>query len=373
MSQILKPSSSSSSRHENLLSAIAVPHAGLEQLPFFEALSKQQLSLQSYVSGILYAVQGSGRGADGERTMVDVARVVHEIESIAKSTFPKNITFERTIADNLCEIPADATQLHQVLLNLCVNARDAMPDGGRLRIVVENLTINKRCATMFAEAHPGRYIVIEVSDEGCGMDAATKERVFEPFFTTKTFGEGTGLGLPTVMGIVRGHGGFINVYSELGVGTRFNIYLPVEIKKLAAVQEIFDDSDPVLPHGNGERILVVDDEAAIRTLSKLTLEAYGYEVITAENGVEAKRIFAERKDEISLLISDITMPEMDGIALIGEVKKNAPDLPVIGISGLRANGNKIRAQEIGVTGFLPKPFTAEALLRAVHAVLHQLA
>ncbi|MCC5789089.1 MAG: PAS domain S-box protein [Opitutales bacterium] len=313
------------------------------------------------------------RGADGgERITLDITQLIKDIEAIVKNTFPKSIRFEKEIPKNLWKIPADPTQLSQVLLNLCVNARDAMPEGGCLRIAVENLTITKRYATMFSETRPGRYLVIEVSDEGCGMDEATKDRVFEPFFTTKKFGEGTGLGLSTVMGIVRGHGGFVNVYSEPGTGARFNVYLPAHTNKDSSMKKALDDSEEALPNGNGECILIADDEVSIRSMSKLTLEAYGYKVIVAENGTEATNVFEAHRNEIDLLLSDIMMPEMDGVTLIRTVKKIAPNFPVIAMSGLRANGNKIHAEESGVTDFLSKPFTADTLLRLIHKVLdHQ--
>ena len=309
------------------------------------------------------------RGADGERVILEVGHFVHEIESIVKSTFPKNITFESEIPDHLWKIPADPTQIHQVLINLCVNARDAMPNGGLLRITAENLTVDRQYASMFTEVRPGRYIVVDICDDGCGMDAAIRERVFEPFFTTKEFGDGTGLGLSTVMGIVRGHDGFINVYSEPGKGSRFRICLPSEENQSPVNEEKTGMAERTIPHGNGECILVVDDEAPIRTMSKLALEAYGYKVITAEDGAEGTGIFAIHQNEIDLLLTDIMMPIMDGPALITAVKRINPELPVIITSGLKTNENVAPVDETRVTRFLPKPYTAETLLNAVHEAL----
>lgn len=310
------------------------------------------------------------RGADGARVMLDINCLIDEVATFVQKTFPKNITFEKEIAADLWEISGDPTQINQVLLNLCVNARDAMPEGGHLRIAAENLSVDRQYAAMFAKAQPGRYVIIEVSDEGCGMDAATRERVFEPFFTTKELGEGTGLGLSTVMGIVRGHGGFINVYSEPGAGTRFTVYLPVGKDEDIFAARTVDEFDVRIPRGHGEGILVVDDEASIRSMSQLTLETYGYKVMTAENGAQATERYRAHRDSIDLLVTDIMMPEMDGIALIRNIRAIDPSLPVLATSGLKANGNKIKTIESGVADFLTKPFTAGTLLRAVHGILH---
>ncbi|TVR48417.1 MAG: PAS domain S-box protein [Puniceicoccaceae bacterium] len=357
----------------NMLAPIIMGASLMRQLEEGKKLHPIIDSIQSSAErgrDLVKQVLAFARGADGARITLNVAHLVDEIESIVKSTFPKNISFEREIPHDLWKIPGDPTQLNQVLLNLCVNARDAMPEGGRLHIAAENLTVDQQHASMFTDVRPGRYIVIEVSDEGCGMDGATKERIFEPFFTTKDFGEGTGLGLSTVMGIVRGHGGFINVYSEPGAGSRFSLYLPAEESTAPSTRDKAGEPDAVLPRGNGECILVVDDEAPIRSMSKLTLEACGYQVLTAEDGTEATGILASRRDEIDLLLTDIMMPVMDGVALIRAVKRIDPDLPVIAASGLKANAGKARAAESGVAHFLPKPFTAETLLHTVHEALH---
>lgn len=308
------------------------------------------------------------RGADGARILVKVDQLVQEIGSIIANTFPKNIVFESELPSDLWPLTGDPTQLNQVLLNLCVNARDAMPEGGRLRIRAGNMRIDRQFAAMFAEAKPGPYVVIDVEDEGCGMDPEMIDRIFDPFFTTKAFGEGTGLGLSTALGIIRGHGGFVNVYSEVGKGSRFKLYL-------SAVPggETDQGGEPEveeIPRGNGKCVLVVDDEASVREMTRQTLETFGYTVITAEDGAEATGIFATRRGEIDLVLTDIMMPVMDGIALIRALHRIAPELPIIAASGLKTNGNLTQAKDSGVKHFLPKPYTAETILRAVHKALN---
>jgi CheY-like chemotaxis protein len=195
-----------------------------------------------------------------------------------------------------------------------------------------------------------------------GIPETNIDKIFEPFFTTKKQGEGTGLGLSTVLGIVRSHGGFVNVYSEIGRGTEFRIYIPAaEVAQQAKTREIQDD----LPRGQGQMILVVDDEAAIREIAKGTLESYGYQVMTASDGTEAVAIYAQRRDSISLVVTDMGMPYMDGVATIRALQKMNPQVKIIATSGLKSEGKNSEALALGITTFLPKPYTADKLLKAL--------
>ena len=258
-------------------------------------------------------------------------------------------------------VMGDPTQLHQVFLNLCVNARDAMPHGGRLELRTENIVIDEARVASHADLKPGSYVVVEVMDTGTGIPFALRERIFEPFFTTKEFGKGTGLGLSTVMAIVRSHGGFIDLYSEPGKETRFKVYLPA----LPVVPPV----EPVrakpsrLPKGQGEAVLVVDDEESIRSVALSMLGRYGYEVILAEDGAQAVKIYNEHREKIAVVITDMAMPVMDGPATILALREMNPAVKIIVSSGHASTG--------GVRHFIPKPYTAELLLTTVAAVINE--
>jgi len=306
------------------------------------------------------------RGAEGERIAVQPRHLIREIVKILKDTLPKTIDIRFSLPDNLWAVAGDPTQLYQVLMNLCVNARDAMPQGGRLTIETENAYIDETYARMHLDAKPGRFVVITVSDTGVGIPPHIIDKIFEPFFTTKGQGEGTGLGLSTVMGIVRGHGGFINAYSEVGKGTQFKVYLPaIESTEMAQRQEEQGD----LPVGHGELILVVDDEEAILEITRGTLEAFGYNVLTASDGTEAVALYAQNKDKIQVVLVDMMMPYMDGPSTIRALQKLNPKVKIIAASGLAANGKAVEAIGAAVKIFLSKPYTADKLLTALAGIL----
>jgi two-component system, cell cycle sensor histidine kinase and response regulator CckA len=272
-------------------------------------------------ANLVKQVLSFARGIEGKRTIVQVKQVIFEIEQIITETFPKSITCEINIAENLWYVSGDTTQLHQVLMNLVVNARDAMPEGGILTICAENITIDQHYARMNIDAQIGSYIVINVADTGIGMPKEVEERIFEPFFTTKELGKGTGLGLSTALGIIKNHGGFVNVYSEVNKGTQFKVYLPAAV--INETQWQIPEPEPC--PGGGELILVVDDEAAIREITKSSLESYNYRVLTAGDGVEAVSIYAEQVQEISVVLLDMMMPAMDGAIAIHRLQKINPD------------------------------------------------
>jgi PAS domain S-box-containing protein len=308
------------------------------------------------------------RGVQGERTQVDAKYVVKEVVKILKDTLPKSITIHYNLFDKLPLVSADTTQLHQVLMNLCVNARDAMPNGGQLTIKVEKVTLDENYARLNLEAKPGNYVVITVIDTGIGITPEELNKIFEPFFTTKEQGAGTGLGLSTALTIIKSHGGFINVYSELGKGTQFAFYLPA-IETEDTHQTLRPESE--LPLGHGELVLVVDDEEAIREITKATLETFGYSVLTAGDGTEAVALYAEKRDKIKVVVTDMMMPFMDGPATIRALKKLNPAIKIIAASGLAANEKAAEAASAGVKTFLPKPYTAEKLLRALAKILQE--
>lgn len=306
------------------------------------------------------------RGIEGDRTPLQLKHLITEIQQVIRETFPKSIQVTTQIDPDLWTVAANATQLHQVLMNLCVNARDAMPDSGTLTISAENLFIDENYAKMNIEAKVGNYILIIISDTGIGMSSQIIDRIFEPFFTTKELGKGTGLGLSTVLGIVKSHGGFINVYSEPRKGSKFQVYLPA-----LQIPEINEDSEPELPIGNGELILVVDDEDSIRDITKTSLETFKYKAITASDGIEAIALYAEHRNEISIVLTDIVMPIMDGLTTIRTLKKINPMVKIIAVSGLISSDKMNTVTEIGVKAFLSKPYTAKQLLQTIGTVKSQ--
>jgi two-component system cell cycle sensor histidine kinase/response regulator CckA len=319
-------------------------------------------------SKMIKQVLSFARGVEGEHIPLQPAHLIKEIVKILADTMPKNIEITFSIAPDLSGVSGDATQLHQVLMNLCVNARDAMPQGGNLRIEAENIEVDEHYARMNVEAKPGKYVSIGVIDTGIGITEQNLNKIFDPFFTTKEHGQGTGLGLSTVAGIVRSHGGFINVYSEIGKGARFKIYLPaIEAAQAATAQPSRRD----LPAGNGELILVIDDENAIREVARETLSAFGYKVMIASDGAEAMAVFASHRDDVKVVITDMMMPYMDGPATIRALRRLDPKVKIIATSGLKAEDKIADAAQLGVKIFLPKPYTAEKLLKTVAAALKE--
>lgn len=306
------------------------------------------------------------RGVDGHQVPMQVDRVVKEIEKIANDTFLKNVQIRSKIPSDLWIVRGDPTQLHQVLLNLSVNARDAMPKGGKLTISADNVLLDENYASMSLDAKPGPYVVVKVEDTGTGMPPDVMERIFEPFYTTKELGKGTGLGLSTTMAIVKSHGGFIRVYSEQGLGTTFSVYLPAQPD---AARESSRASEEELPRGHGEVVLVVDDEAAVREITGQTLEAFGYKVLLACDGAEATAIYAMEKENISVVLTDMMMPLMDGPATIQVLMRMNPKVRIIAASGLNADGTIARASNLGAQYFLPKPYTAITLLQMLKQVV----
>jgi two-component system, cell cycle sensor histidine kinase and response regulator CckA len=336
-------------------------------------------------------------GIESKRTNIDFKQIFAEIAQIITETFPKQIVFQQEIDKNLHRCCGDTTQIHQIIMNLVVNARDAMVEGGKLTISLENIQIDEHYARMnlcdmppalssayrvavptlrvdserllkvakATEHREGNYVLITVTDTGIGMPPDIQERIFEPFFTTKEAGTGTGLGLSTVLSIIKNHDGFINVYSEVGEGTSFKVYLPAtEIKQ--PLSQILPEIE-MMP-GKGELILVVDDEAPIRKITQSTLEACNYKVLTASDGREAVAIYTKHKQDISIILLDMMMPLMDGEKAIRALKNINPQVKIIVISGLVFSHKATQVREMGVEAFLSKPCTASELLQAIGTV-----
>jgi PAS domain S-box-containing protein len=307
------------------------------------------------------------RGVEGQRLPVQVPNLLREIEKIINDTFLKNIQVITTFQPDIWMVSGDSTQLHQVLLNLCVNARDAMPDGGTLTLTVENAMLDEHFAALHIEAKPGPYVVIGVEDTGTGIPQEFMDKIFEPFFTTKEVGKGTGLGLSISMAVVKSHSGFMGVYSEPGKGTAFKLYLPA---MTASEASSIAKEEPTLPLGHGELVLVVDDEYSVRQITRQTLEAFGYRVLLAADGSEAVALFAVQQNDISLVITDMMMPVMDGNATIRVLTKIRPGVRIIAASGLNENHVIAKAMSNGVKHFLAKPYTAESLLSKIREALN---
>ena len=294
------------------------------------------------------------RGVEGRRVPVDTGRLIVDLEKILRRTFAKSIRIALEVDPDLWTVSADTTQLEQVLMNLCVNARDAMPGGGTLTIAAHN------------RFDDGAYVVIEVRDTGEGIPPENLDKIFDPFFTTKAAGAGTGLGLSTVNAIIKSHGGFVTVDSTLLQGTTFQVHLPA---LPAGVQREPAQTSGAFPAGKGELILVVDDEAAIRDLARTILENYGYRVLIAADGVEGVAEYSKHQKEIDLVLTDLDMPKIDGPHMIRLIEGINPDVRIIAVSGLMGQDTF----EDKTTGkprpVLQKPFSFAQLLQTLRKVL----
>jgi PAS domain S-box-containing protein len=306
------------------------------------------------------------RGPHAQKMAVQTRHLVKEIAEIAQETFPRNIAIEVDFPRTLWLVEADTIKLHQVFMNLCVNARDAMPRGGKLTLHAENVELAAVDAARIANARPGRYVLWSIIDTGAGIPPEDLPRLFQPFFTTKAPDKGTGLGLSTVAGIVRQHDGFIHVASRVGEGARFDIYFPA----LEAGEETATPDELPILRGHAEHVLVVDDEFAVRHICESLLTAYDYRVHTAQDGEEALTLLRQRLPEIELIVTDLLMPGMSGFEFIRTARNLNPEIKIIAISGFAGeSGGDSPPPDVIADAFLPKPFTAEQLLQLVHEVL----
>jgi PAS domain S-box-containing protein len=315
-------------------------------------------------SNLVKQILTFARGVDGIRTVLQVRHIVTEIISVARQTFPRSIDISLDVpSQELWLISADATQVHQVLMNLFVNARDAMPDGGQISVVIENIVINETYAKLHLQPAIGSYVVITIGDTGIGMSSEMLDRIFDPFFTTKE--TGTGLGLSTVVGIVKSHGGAINVYSEVGRGSCFKIYLPAVDSPEATVQPSVSE----LYDGQKKMALVVDDEISVRSITKESLLAYNYNVMEACDGIEAIAVYAKHHEEIDVVLIDMMMPNLDTPSTIRALRRIDPLVKVVAMSGLATNQEVVKNS--GVSDFLTKPFTTEDMLQTLEDILQE--
>jgi hypothetical protein len=301
------------------------------------------------------------RNVEGERTVLQPRQLLGELAHMMRETLPRQITIVEETAPDLWCVEADATQLHQVLMNLCVNARDAMPAGGTLTLRAGNVPAAVP-APAAGRKPAGPCVRFSVTDTGTGIEPALLERIFDPFFTTKGVGHGTGLGLSTVLGIVRSHHGFVNVDSRPGHGSTFSVYLPARTDTLPPPEPA-----PALPApaGGSELILVVDDEESVLAVSRTLLQRRGYRVLAASSGAEALALFRPHAHEVALVITDLMMPGMDGTDLVPRLRELAPGLRVIGVSGINHDARLPEFTRLGFAEILAKPYELATLLDAV--------
>lgn len=317
-------------------------------------------------SALVKQVLSFGRGLETKRTILKAEKLMLEIINIIRETFPKTIEVNYDVPVQLWTILADATQIHQLLMNLCVNSRDAMNDVGTISISAENFLVDETFTACNADLHPGPYININVEDTGEGIPPESATRIFEQFFTTKEEGKGTGLGLFTVMNIVKNHNGFLRVYSEVDKGTKFSIYLPAtDNNAVAQIEEQMRSQD-----GKGKYLLVIDDEASIREITRSSLQAYNYNVLIASSGNEAISLFSENRSLISVVIIDIVMPVMDGLMTIKSLQEIDANIKIIAVSGLSQKEKINEIKNLGVAKFLSKPFTTNILLKSINEVIN---
>lgn len=294
--------------------------------------------------------------------------LVNETTTLLQKTIGEHIEVRMVLAPDLHVTRADPSQIEQVLMNLCFNARDAMPKGGQLLIETRNVEVDSHFCRQHPDAQAGRYVRMSISDTGSGMEASTLGRIFEPFFTTKEIGKGTGLGLATALGIVKQHSGFVDVYSELNKGTAFHIYLPA----CEGVAEPLRHVDDAPVRGGAETILIAEDHQGMREMAREILEGLGYRLYIARDGEEAVQHFLTHKTEISLVLLDVIMPKLSGIDAYERISKASPDVPVIFTSGYSDHGPLLESLADKGVGILQKPYSSKVLSRRVREILDQL-
>lgn len=309
------------------------------------------------------------KGIDGTLSPLEIPDILREVESIVHNTFPKNVVFTLECQPDLARVLGDATRLNQVFLNICVNARDAMADGGVISITARNETVTSPETIHNHDINPGTYVRVDIADTGCGIPRNCIDKIFDPFFTTKPPGNGTGLGLATSQGIVRSHNGFITVTSKPGQGSCFSIFIPAHESAKPVLDEPRGEQHPT-PSGNGQTVLVVDDEAPIVEVTQQILTSNGYQAIPCTDGAEAVALFAVHQQQIDLVLTDLMMPGIDGPALIAAIRRIDPTVKIIATSGLHTSRQMVKAGEFGIQQFLVKPYSASRLLAAVNATIN---
>jgi PAS domain S-box-containing protein len=318
-------------------------------------------------SDIIKQLLTFGRGVEGERVPVQLRALVLDMAGIIRETFPKNITVRRETPPETWPVKGDATQLHQILMNLCVNARDAMPKGGTLTLKLKNHELDEPFARMTPGARPGRYVCLSVTDTGQGIAPEHLDKIYDPFFTTKEPDQGTGLGLATVLGIVQSHGGFIQVHSQPRHGTQFKAYLPASE---TAEGQPANQASQLIPQGHGELVLMVDDEESVRQVTRQLLECNGYRMIEAVNGTAGIAQYVAHQKEVQVIVTDLIMPVMDGSAFIRVLRRMNPQVRVVVMSGQQVKSGLLADFGLPDEARLAKPFSGAMLLQALQRVLH---
>ncbi|MBE0584045.1 MAG: response regulator [Desulfofustis sp.] len=354
----------------NILSAI-VGYAELSQLA-----CPADATLRNYVAQITKAGYRAkelvqqillfSRQGRSEKGPIDVGRVVEEALKLIKASLPSNIEIQANISRTLAPVFANETNIHQIVMNLCANAYHVMKSaGGLLSVGLTAVTIQDHDAVNFPEMKPGDYLKLSIADNGCGIPPDLINRIFDPYFTTKPTGEGTGLGLSTIHGIVTDHGGYIKVYSEVGIGTAFHVFLPAADSHAETTSEIGEQ----LPTGSG-CILFVDDEQSLIDLGRDLLGRLGYRVETRASAIDALEAFRADPSKFDLVISDMTMPKMTGDELARHMRAVRPDIPIILCSGFSERLQAQATQAIGINAVLMKPVLYTDLARTVYRVLN---
>jgi len=323
-------------------------------------------SASSRAAALTRQLLAFSRKQSSEPSIVDLNHLISDTQKMLRRLIGEDIALETSLAPDLSPVKVDPSQLDQVVLNLAVNARDAMPNGGRLTIKTSNVELDRETAKSCPDVPAGRYVVLVVNDTGCGMGAEVRARIFEPFFTTKGIGKGTGLGLAVVHGIVKQSGGHIAVHSEPGAGTSFEIYFPTARGRSVRTSPVRQTRGA----RGFETVLFVEDEDALRRLGSVSLESYGYSVLTAANGDEALRLAEGNGRKVDLLLTDVVMPGMSGCELAMALRNRRPDLRVLFLSGYTEDTIMHRGVVAGAT-FLSKPFSPAALATKVRQVLDQ--
>jgi two-component system cell cycle sensor histidine kinase/response regulator CckA len=318
-------------------------------------------------ASLVRQVLAFARGVEGERAELQLRHIIRDVVQLVGETIPRSITIRSEAPADLWPLRGDATQLSQILVNLCVNARDAMPKGGQLTIRAQNLVVDDALARAHSGASPGPHVVLSVADTGAGIAPEIMDRIFDPFFTTKPVGKGTGLGLSTVLGLVRSHGGFLQVQSQVGEGTEFRLHFPAAVVAPAAAVVAVPVADR--PRGSGQLVLVIDDEPAVRNVLRALLENYGYRTLVAANGTDGIALYRERSTEIALVITDLMMPAMQGEEVVATLRVMNPAVRILAVSGLIEPDKLGVVPELGRLDFLPKPITSLTLLTTVHRLL----
>jgi PAS domain S-box-containing protein len=317
-------------------------------------------------ANIVKQVLTFARGIEGQRVPLQLGHLLKDVAKIVQETFPKNVLLHLELTPDLWLVNGDAAPLHQMLISLCANARDAMPAGGELTLAAQNLWLDEEFVRQTPSIKAGPHVCVVVADTGSGISAEVVEKIFDPYFTTKASDQGGGLGLSAVLGIVKSHQGYVQVVNKPGRGAEFRIYLPASV---ASSNPTVESSPTVVPDGQGEKILVVDDEESIREITKKILEKHGYSVLLACEGTEAVALYAQHRQDVKLVMTDMLMPFMDGFSTIRALQKMNPQIRLIAASGVGSTPRLTDPSELGVRAFLRKPFTAEVLLRTLREAL----